>query len=197
MSLAIDGQRSDKSLLWFFLFLKELGPFKKSLNPMIPMIRKLKKKHFEKYSKDKISFFDFVDLLGWGTWGDYLRQRFSCSSFWNLYPFMPIVKEKNDMVFDFLCGAGHGSYVISQNARPKTHVCADLDYTLLFIAKKYFAPQAQFLCIDANDRTMVPSFGFTFIMHFQRTRVKVIRSPHPNGPILWGMWPPPHCQKIM
>jgi SAM-dependent methyltransferase len=62
-----------------------------------------------------------------------------------------MIEEKNEMVLDLLCGAGHGSFVISHYAHPESHVCVDLDYTLLFIAKKYFAPDAQFICLDAND----------------------------------------------
>ncbi len=169
MALAFEGQKSDKALLWLFLFLKKLGPFKRSLNPLSKAIRTMKKGNFRKYSRDHISYFELVDLLGWGTWGDYLKQRFSCSSFWDLYPFIPIVKGKNEMVFDFLCGAGHGSYVISRNAKPKIHVCADMDYTLLFIAKKYFAPEAQFLCIDANDPLPLKDDIFSSIIMLDST----------------------------
>jgi SAM-dependent methyltransferase len=194
MALPFEWERSEKTMLWFFLLLKELGPFKRSLNPLISVIRSMKKKHYRKYAEEQISFFELLDALSWGTWGDYLKHRFSCSSFWPLYPFMPLVKEKNEMVLDLLCGAGHGSFVISQNARPKRHVAADLNYTLLYVAKKYFAPDAEFVCLDGNDPLPFRDGIFSSLImmdstHYVSNRVylgkECQRSLKDNGALLW------------
>jgi SAM-dependent methyltransferase len=194
MALPFEGERSDKALLWLFLFLKELGPFKRSLNPMLSIIRSLKRNHYKKYVDDKISFFQLLDTLSWGTWGDYLKHRFSCNSFWPLYPFMPLVKEKNEMVLDLLCGAGHGSFVISQSARPKRHVSADFNYTLLYVAKRYFAPHAEFICLDGNDPLPFKDGIFSSLLmmdstHYVSNRVylgkECQRTVKSDGAIIW------------
>jgi SAM-dependent methyltransferase len=151
VALPFEGEKKDKTLLWLYVLLEETGMFKKSIYPLISLIRKLKKNNYKKYADNKLSFLELIDAVGWGTWGDYLKHRFSCSSFWPLYPFMSIMRERSDMVLDLLCGTGHASYVISQNAKPKKHVCADLNYSLLFMAKKYFVKDAEFICLDGND----------------------------------------------
>jgi len=164
IALSIEGQKLDKMLMWAYLILNESGAFKRSIQPILSLIRHIKRKRYRKYADEKLSFFDLVDLMGWGTWGDYLKHRFSCQTFWSLYPLIPIIKEKNDMVLDMLCGTGHASYAIERYSKPKKLVCSDYEYTLLFIAKKYFVKDAEFICADGNSPLPFKSGIFSSIL---------------------------------
>ena len=89
----------------------------------------------------------FHDVLG----NTYLRNRFSCETFWSIYPFIPLLKRKKSRILDLGCGAGHSSFVISKYVEPQQHCCADLSYQRLYLAKKYFAQNAEFVCLNANS----------------------------------------------
>ena len=81
----------------------------------------------------------------------YLKHRFSSQSFWSLYPFIPLLREKPKRVLDMCCGAGHASFVISKYVNPDELICVDEEFKSLYLAKKYFAKKkAEFVCIDAN-----------------------------------------------
>ena len=92
----------------------------------------------------------FYDLLGNDPFGTYLKHRFSSETFWPIYPFMPLLEENKNRILDLGCGAGHASFVISNHAKPRHLVCADYLFSNLYLAKKYFAPDAEFVCLDAN-----------------------------------------------
>ena len=108
---------------------------------------KASKKLFKQYSSEKSSFFS---LLGSDLFESYLKHRFSTDSFWSLYPFIPLLKAKKERILDLNCGAGHASFVISNYVEPGQLVSADISFKLLYLGKKYFAPKAQFICIDTN-----------------------------------------------
>jgi SAM-dependent methyltransferase len=102
---------------------------------------------YKRYSDNNISFHN---LLGKGKFETYLKHRFSAESFWSLYPFLPLLKKKQERILDLNCGTGHTSFVISQSVRPQQLCCADLSFKHLYLAKKYFAQNAEFVCLDAN-----------------------------------------------
>ncbi|MCW4003160.1 MAG: methyltransferase domain-containing protein [Candidatus Bathyarchaeota archaeon] len=110
------------------------------------------KKKYERFSKQQISF---IDLLETETKkGDlypaYMKHRFSTETFWSLYPFLPLLKRKNEKVLDIACGGGHASFVLSNYINLQQLCSVDISFKHLFYAKKYFAPKAQFICLDAG-----------------------------------------------
>ena len=92
----------------------------------------------------------FYSLMGGGGYQTYLKHRFSSPTFWSLYAFVPVLKERRERVLDLCCGTGHASFVVSTCVEPRELVCADNMFGSLYIARKYFSPQAQFVCLDAN-----------------------------------------------
>jgi SAM-dependent methyltransferase len=93
----------------------------------------------------------FYDLLGSGIADTYTKQRFSSESFWSLYPFIPLLsKKKKNRILDLSCGAGHSSFVLREYVKPNQLFSVDFSFKNLFFTKKYFAPESQLICFDAN-----------------------------------------------
>jgi SAM-dependent methyltransferase len=143
------GQIGESFLNMQLLLSSILGP-SRHFYPVAPFIKRWNKKIYRKISGD-ISFFKAMDILEPNTWGDYLKHRFSCQTLWSLYPFLPLFEMKSDMVLDLGCGAAHGSFVLSKVVPQKNIICSDENYTMLFLAKKFMAPSANFICLDANS----------------------------------------------
>lgn len=103
--------------------------------------------NYNRYSDDKSSFYS---MLGKGESEIYLKSRFSAETFWSLYPFIPLLKTSRERVLDLSCGMGHSSFVLSSYVKPQELVCVDYSFRHLYLAKKYFVKDAEFICLDAN-----------------------------------------------
>lgn len=75
-----------------------------------------------------------------------------------------VLRESKDAVLDLACGIGHLTHYLSYGLPDKRVVGIDRDFFRLFVAKNYIAPQAEFVCGDAD--TSVPfadrAFGAVF-----------------------------------
>jgi SAM-dependent methyltransferase len=105
------------------------------------------KQLYKSYTDSEVTFFD---LLGKGFVDTYFKQRFSSESFWSLYPFLPLFAEKKDRILDLACGVGHSSFVLERYVNPNQLFSTDFSFKNLFLAKKYFAPNAEFVCLDST-----------------------------------------------
>ncbi|UCE73420.1 MAG: class I SAM-dependent methyltransferase [Methanomassiliicoccales archaeon] len=174
ISLPHKDQKLEKSLLNMHDSISALGGFKKPLYPILHLLRWKKRQTYRRLTSD-LTFFDLMDILEPNNWGEYLKHRFSSQTFWSLYPFIPLIERKNEMVLDLGCGAGHGSFILSKYIKPENLVCADENYTMLYLAKKYMAKGANFICLDANNPLPFSDDAFSsiFIMdlfHFVYNR---------------------------
>jgi SAM-dependent methyltransferase len=75
-----------------------------------------------------------------------------------------VLRESKEAVLDLACGIGHLTHYLSYGLPHKRVVGIDRDFFRLFVAKNYIAPQAEFVCGDAD--TSVPfadrAFGGIF-----------------------------------
>ncbi|MDD4650653.1 MAG: class I SAM-dependent methyltransferase [Methanothrix sp.] len=92
----------------------------------------------------------FCDILGKSNFDNYLKDRFSAESLWSLYPFIQMLKGYQERVLDLSCGAGHSSFILSANIKPKHLFCADYNFRNLSFARNYMAKEADYFCIDAS-----------------------------------------------
>ena len=123
--------------------------------------RYLMKNTYKKYSDKKLSFWE---VLGSSPFEIYLKHRFSSSSFWSFYPFVPLLKRNRKRILDLGCGTGHASFIISKYVNPDELVCVDREFKSLYLAKKYFAKDAEFICLDADYSLPFKKDIFTSIL---------------------------------
>ena len=128
-----------------FLRAKQYGRFFRKV--LLTLVAMWAKHDSKKYFKEDLSF---CDLLGENPNQAYFKHRFSAETLWSVYPFIPLLKENKERILDIGCGGGHASFIISNYVKPEELVCADHTFKSLYLAKKYFAKDAQFICLDAN-----------------------------------------------
>jgi len=106
---------------------------------------------YKRFSDENLTLFN---LLGnnfvFPTYDTYTKQRFSVESLWSLYPFLPLIKKEHGRILDLCCGTGQTSFILSESVQPQELCCADSEFRNLYLAKKYFAQKAEFVCLDAN-----------------------------------------------
>ena len=157
-ALAINGYSNDICRVADFI----------SSKPSRSYFKKLIIKSFSYLYRDKCEFYSdnskyFWDILGPGLYEDYLRHRFSCQTFWTLYPFIPIIQKKKQLILDLCCGCGHASFVISNYVNPDELVCVDADFRNLYLAKKYFS-KGEFININANEQLPFKNHIFSSVI---------------------------------
>ena len=135
------------------------------------------RKIYKNYSDKGISFHE---LLGTTFYETYLKHRFSGETLWSLYPFIPLIKNKNERILDLCCGVGYTSFILSNYVEPQQLCCADLVFSRLYLAKKYFAPNAQFVCLNADYPLPFKNKSFASILmldafNYIRTRALLAR----------------------
>lgn len=102
----------------------------------------------------KSTFADAARLLRIPSYADYLIHRYANPSFLGAIPLLQLFgllqnhSERPLRVLDLGCGTGHASYLISRLLPKLELVCADHDFSNLFLAKHYFAPNATCICLD-------------------------------------------------
>ena len=141
------------------------------------MIEPRYKRLFKIYSDETLSFYD---SMGNDRYSTYFKQRFSSESLWSVYPFVPLLIKKKERILDLSCGAGHASFILDKYVKPKEHFATDYSFRNLFLAKKFFAPNAEFICIDANQALPFKEGTFSSILmldafHCIRSRASLAR----------------------
>jgi len=125
----------------------------------IPFCNKLdlicKKKIYRPLFKDpELSFFEIIDQLKWRRFsGDYFKYRFSHLDFIGDRALIHLLMNSERVqkpVLDICCGVGHHAFLISKYVPTKNIVCADRSFVSLYLAKRFFAKNANFICLDAN-----------------------------------------------
>ena len=139
--------------------------------------KRISRKLYRQYSNRSVSFFD---LMGNSPSDEYFKHRFSTDSFWSIYPFIPILKKKNERILDLNCGVGHGSFVLSDYGEPRQLVSLDKEFRHLYLAKKYFSSDSQFICHDSNfplpfENGIFSSIVISDALHYVRSRNALVR----------------------
>jgi SAM-dependent methyltransferase len=139
--------------------------FSHVLSIFLSELRKIreKKANSKVYMSHKNSS-PFCSVLGNGLYETYLKQRFASETFWSLYSFVPLMKRKKGRILDLCCGLGHSSFVISNYVKPQQLCCADLSFRFLYLAKEYFAPKADFVCLNANSPLPFKNEAFSSVL---------------------------------
>lgn len=100
--------------------------------------------------RPEVTFLDLAAGLGREKDLDYFRYRFSDLSYLSTAALLTPIEQ--GPVLDLGCGAGHLVHALARRLPPAQIVGVDLNFTLLYLAKRFLVPAAHFVCADASSR---------------------------------------------
>jgi SAM-dependent methyltransferase len=127
-------------------FLESVSPHILAQKTFLWIVSAYFQRRYAKYFDERIPF---LDLLGGGPYDQYLKHRFSSQTFWSLYPFLPLIRERAGKLLEVCCGSGHASFILSRFIPPERLIGIDGDFRNLYLAAKYFS-RADFIQADMN-----------------------------------------------
>jgi SAM-dependent methyltransferase/uncharacterized protein YbaR (Trm112 family) len=104
----------------------------------------------EALDKEDFSFCDTLSIWTSGSWGDYLKTRFSHPSFIASSALFSIVRSAPQAVLEVGCGAGHTTFALSKHVDARKIVAVDSRFINVYSAKRFFVNEATFVCHDVN-----------------------------------------------
>ncbi len=96
------------------------------------------------------TFLSLAADLGRGRDLDYFRYRFSDLTYIAGCALLAAVPE--GPVIDVGCGAAHFERALARRVPPSDIVGVDLNFTLLYLARRFVAPECRFVCADGASR---------------------------------------------
>jgi SAM-dependent methyltransferase/uncharacterized protein YbaR (Trm112 family) len=118
--------------------------------------------------------------LNLGGYGDYFLYRFSNTSFVAGVPLILIMEPLAGTILEIGSGMGHQGFVMSQLYPKSKRVVIDYSFINLLLAKRFFVPEAEYICLDANDPLPFPDTKFSAIfssdvLHYLDSKKLVMR----------------------
>lgn len=118
-------------------------------------------------------------------YADYLYHRFANPSFLGAIPPLVMIgdvcrQSSGKRLLELMCGTGHSSAIVSTLCSGVNVVMADVDFVNLFIARRYVAPEAAAVCIDAEVPLPFADMAFDCVycldgLHYARSKVALLR----------------------
>lgn len=106
----------------------------------------------------------YRDVCGYESIADYFIYRFGQPRHLAALCVLSLLRDGGGPVLDVACGAGHLSHYLSYGNRTGRVTGMDRDFTRLFIAKHFVAPQAQFVCASTNTALPFRSDAFAAVL---------------------------------
>jgi SAM-dependent methyltransferase len=123
--------------------------FRVGLNSTGERLNSLKRSFAHALTDSSATFTEIAEKLSPGASSDWQICRFSMPTFLPVFPLSHIVREDRS-ILDFGCGTGHASFLISRMWPNSKIVCADYSFCSMYLAKKYFVPEASYVCLDGD-----------------------------------------------
>ena len=101
----------------------------------------------------RLTFFETIDALNWGIYGEYLKGRFLQPDLLGNRVLIHLLmndQQTRKPVLDLCCGAGHHAWILSHYFVESNITCADIRFVNLLLTKRFFVKKANFICFDAN-----------------------------------------------
>lgn len=118
----------------------------------------------------------FSELAGQArseSWTNWQTYRFSMPTFLPVYALSHLATGRH-AILDFGCGLGHSSFLMRRLAADATIFCADYSFSSLYLASRFFVPDAHYICLD-GDYPM-PFRDATFDLVFSTDALQYIES---------------------
>lgn len=154
----------------------------------------LKKPFYVRITRADTRFCDLTQGMK-KVWGEWCRYRFSMETFLSSFPLSSLTGLETGYVLDFGSNVGHNAFLISRFCDEERIVCADLEFTSLYLGKRYFTPKANFICLDGNfllpfeDNFFVAFYScdaFQYVHSKLLLSREVMRTVSPRGVIIFS-----------
>lgn len=123
--------------------------YKADLHGLGERVNRLKRKLARELTDRDATFKETAERLCAGAPADWQIYRFSMPTFLPTFPLLHAVKHDGP-ILDFCCGTGQASFLMSRMWPNVEMICADYSFSSLYVAKKYFAPCADYVCLDGD-----------------------------------------------
>jgi SAM-dependent methyltransferase len=125
------------------------------------------------------TFMEIAKKLSPDASADWQLFRFSMPTFLPVFALLHIVKGEGS-ILDFGCGIGQASFLISRMWPNSNVICADYSFSSLYLAKKFFIPDASYVCLDGNYLLPFESGQFSTIfssdtLHFIDSKLSLVQ----------------------
>lgn len=137
--------------------------YKVSQSPMIRVVDALKRRLFRVFTDPELTFVETAERLPSRSWAEWEIFRFSTTTFLPVFPLVHVARSGRP-ILDFGCGVGQGAFLASRVNPTSQIVCADYSFSALYLAKKYFVPQADLVCLDGDYPLPFASEHFATIL---------------------------------
>jgi SAM-dependent methyltransferase len=116
--------------------------------------------------------------------GDYLFHRYANPSFLVDVALLPALgaflsHRPQGRVLDLACGAGHSSFLMRRWFPDASIVSVDQDFVSLYLAKRFLAPEAEYVCTDVEVPSPFPDNSFDAVhcldaFHYLRAKQAIV-----------------------
>jgi ubiquinone/menaquinone biosynthesis C-methylase UbiE len=94
------------------------------------------------------TFVETIKQLSAGRWRHWQLYRFSMPTFLPVFPLVQLLKR--GPVLDFGCGLGHAAFLIGKSVPGSDITGVDYSYSSLYMARKFFVKEGNFVCLDGD-----------------------------------------------
>jgi SAM-dependent methyltransferase/uncharacterized protein YbaR (Trm112 family) len=117
---------------------------------VVPLIVWPSKQHLYRWvTRSDLTFVNLAAKAKVESWTNWQTYRFSMPAFLSVYPLAHLARGC-DTILDFGCGLGQSAFIMKRMSPEARLVCADYSFTSLCLAKQFFVPDAQYVCLDGN-----------------------------------------------
>jgi SAM-dependent methyltransferase len=144
-----------------------------NLGPIARLDEPGKRRFHRLVTRRDLSFSALAEQARSERWTNWQTYRFSMPTFLPVYALSHLAKGRR-AILDFGCGLGHSSFLMRRLAADAAIVCADFSFSSVYLASRFFVPDAHCICLD-GDYPM-PFRDGTFDLVFSTDALQYIES---------------------
>jgi SAM-dependent methyltransferase len=118
-------------------------------NRLAGYLRVLRQPSYRAFTDTTDSLTRTLNRLNSKSWANWQIYRFSMPAFLSTYPLLHLMDDHGP-VLDFGSGMGHAAFLMSRGVPASRITCAEHQFSLLYLARKFFVNQANFICLDGD-----------------------------------------------